>query len=358
MNNITKTLILGATLFTSAFAFAKPAPIISEVDYEINNIERLSLNFDHAKISITANESDVILLRMEQQLNKGKAEYCLHQFTKDFTKDHSGDTLALSAEPEKSKLWGNHCSVERKIHIQLGKGSIKDLLLKHAHGTMNFDSGNYKKFTLNASHTTVDISNLRANNANLELHHGNLTIDDLNADHLTLDGSHGNIEIAHATGQQVVGEWRHGSVSIEHSQFNQLEFDSAHSRVELTKHQGQIIAVQGAHSNIRVHASDSEQVAISNRHGPINFKGDAKFVKVDNAHGSINLTQTSLARFEIDGRNSHGNILVKVPAESIYQYSLASDSATFYTKTTKNEEKTKSQIKLIVSHGNGRVKEI
>ena len=70
--NISKTLILCATLASSPLVFAASNPVISEVEYELNDIENLSLDFDHTKISITANESDLILLRMEQKLKKGE----------------------------------------------------------------------------------------------------------------------------------------------------------------------------------------------------------------------------------------------------------------------------------------------
>ncbi len=351
---ISKTLILCATLASSPLVFAASNPVISEVEYELNDIENLSLDFDHTKISITANESDLILLRMEQKLKKGKAEYCLQKFTKD----HSSSTLKLSAEIKESSVWGSNCSVERKLVIQLGKGSVNNLLIKHSHGSMTLDNASYSELTLNASHTEVDITNLQAKQAELELHHGRLAIKTINADQLTLNGSHSTLDIDKAVGNKMEAQWRHGKADIEESQFDQVEFDSAHSKIDFVKHKGQMMDVEAAHSNIRVNTTDSERIVLSNKHGPIYYEGDAKFIKAKNAHGQINLTQTSLARFEIEGRNSHGNIVVKVPTESTYQYSLDSDDQSFFTKSTQAETESKSQINLKVSHGRGTVKEI
>jgi len=349
--NITKTLILCATLTSSPFVFAASNPVISEVKYELNDIENLSLDFDHTKISITANESDLILLRMEQNLKKGKPEYCLQKFTKN----HSGSTLKLSTEIKESGFWGSNCSVERTLTIQLGKGSLNNLLIKHSHGSIKLDTPNYSEFTLDASHTEVDIKNLHAKQAELELHHGSLDIKMINAEQFTLNGSHSNVDIDKAVGHSMESKWRHGSADIEESQFENVEFDSAHSKINFAKHKGQMMNVEAAHGNIRVNTTDSERIVLSNKHGAIDFEGDAKFIKAKNAHGKINLTQTSLARFEIEGRNSHGNIVVKVPAESTYQYTLDSDSQSVFTKTTKAEAESKSQINLKVSYGKGVV---
>ena len=354
MNSITKPLILCATLFFSALVFATPNPIINEVEYELNDIEKLSLDFDHTKISITTNESDLISLRMEQKLKKGEAKYCLQQFTKD----HSSNILKLSTEIEKSSAWGSNCTVERKLAIQLGKGSLNNVIIKHSHGSITLGTASYNQFTLDASHTTVDIENLQSKQAKLELHHGILDIKMINANQLVFNGSHGSLDIDKALGHKMEVEWHHGSVYLKDSQFEKIEFDGTHSKINFVNHKGQIMDVEATHSDIRVNTSDSENIALSNKHGPIHFEGNTKFLKANNAHGQMKLTQTSLARFVIEGRNSHGNIFVKVPAESTYQYSLESDNQSSFTKTTKAEFDSKSQVSLKVSHGKVVLKEI
>lgn len=349
-----KTKLLSSLLILPFSVLAVEPPLINELEYDLNHIEKLSLSLQHTNIHIEHDNSNKVSIIHKQVLKNGDADKCLFQLNE---KSKTNSLHIYNERNDKGSSFFtfgsfSSCSVEQEITVNIGSNIIKKLSLDFEHSNAKVDHSSYDKLKLSVAHSKLNIDNIKATKTNINSAHSKVNIDTLLSDNINFEGAHGHLDINSIKSDETSGDWAHGKITFVESDIKELSLNTAHSGVSINKHIGESVSIDGSHSHIYANTSITESAKLENRHGPITFIGMPHEVRASNAHGSINLTQLSSEAFNIKAKNKHGNIVLSVPKGSDYRYFLNNNGS-----KVERENSSENSIRLSSSHGHTKIKE-
>ncbi|MBX2858933.1 MAG: DUF4097 family beta strand repeat protein [Cellvibrionaceae bacterium] len=358
MNTPLKCAALLAAFFVVSLSFGDDRQFTEQKIYDLEGLESLSLDFNHAEIEMTQNSGATLDITMIQTLKRGDKDSCLHVLSDE----RAGKALKVLTGYS-SQRWTRNCNVHRTIKVLVGTAALQRLALDHGHSTLELQDIKMPNFELLARHSGVRVGAIVASMASLDCRHGSLNIESAQSDNIRINGAHGKLKIAVLNSAEFEGSWRHGSVSLLKSQVGTVNFTSGHGAVYFDNHTGDTLNLSNRHGKIKANGLQLENVTLRNKHGPIVFSGGASRLEAYNGHGAIKLVQTA-AKFDIVSHNNHGNIKIQLPKGSQYNYAMNAKSVkindkklqAYHLKT--QTQATPNHIQINSSHGQVVIDEI
>lgn len=333
----------------SVTAFHAPSPSVQEKKYSIEDVEALSLDIEHANITITHNTSNTLNFTLKQTLKKGDAEQCLfHVKTKQDNNHLQIRTKRNSNNINILKLFkGKNCSVDKEVNIVIGAGFIHDIKLNFSHSKIEFENGQYHNVDLDIAHSSLKLTSLNSQKAQFSLAHSEAKIGALNLQELAISGAHSRLYINNLIGQVIEGHLSHGQIEITKGEVNKVNLKSDHGAIELLEHAGQDLILKGLHSKLWANTTVNGQVSLSNRHGSTNFIGQPKAIDAESEHGGIHIKLLNENTKSATAYSRHGSIKLSVPHTSNYRQFIKEKGHSIYSTSG-----AEHMINLNASHGN------
>ncbi len=325
-----KSLSVLSLALMPAFIFSAHAsePVVVEKNYQLGSIKKLNLAFKHAEISVVHTSSNEISVSHVQTLIAGKPEHCFYQLR---DKQQHDSLRIYNQKSDKENTWfsNNHCKLKQEISVKIGRAALGKFAFEAQHSQASIDDLDYKSVQFEVAHSKLNIENIKAEKLNTESAHAKVNIAQVEAVKSKIESTHGEVSIEKLIGMNLNGEANHSKVTIAVSEIENIDYDLGHSKLKLPEHIGDQLAIESTHSQVVVMSKITGDVSIENSHGSVDFVGMPKQLSVDNGHGGVKVTQLAADEgddeFTIKVKNKHGNIRLRLPENSQYNYQLNND---------------------------------
>lgn len=283
--------------------------------FDLKTVNALTLDMNHADISLVTGEYDSLSITLRQNLRSGDPALCLQHIEGKA----SGTDLKVLTKIDKKLTEKSRCNISRKIAIELPAETLQRFVFMHRHGSLKADSLAANDLSLKLAHTKLELKALKASDVVLELRHGKFSIDQLEAQHIEAEGAHADFLLNEFISDTAKVRWSHGDIKAKTSRVGNLKVHQSHGDILLGTHTGTALALHNSHGDIRVKQAQAEQVKLKNTHSGIKYSGSSDQLKFSNSHGDVKLKQQGTGFGLIEGKVKHGDVHLQLPESSVCQ---------------------------------------